>query len=260
MNFINELEARIFQLEEIIQNLEAKLQDAPQGSVHIYHSGKRTQYYLHDNNEIRYMKVQEMPEVVGLCQKDYDKKVLEAARKEWKDLQKIQRKYPKESWESIYARLHEQRKKLIQPIWLPEEEYVQQWEGQEYPQKGFHNDMPEFYSDRGERVRSKSEILIANALLKHKIPYRYEAPLHLAGFGTIHPDFTVLNVRLRKEMYWEHLGMMDNEEYCEHALDRIDAYERNQLFPGDALILTHESQRKPIHSKKIEAMIQKFLV
>ena len=27
----------------------------------------------------------------------------------------------------------------------------------------------------------------------------------------IHPDFTVLNVRTREILYWEHLGMMDNK-------------------------------------------------
>ena len=37
----------------------------------------------------------------------------------------------------------------------------------------------------------------------------------------IHPDFTVLNVRTREILYWEHLGMMDNKEYIESALAKI---------------------------------------
>ena len=117
----------------------------------------------------------------------------------------------------------------------------------------------EYYTDKGERVRSKSEILIANALNRNHIPYRYECPLYLAGYGTIHPDFTVLNVRLRKEMYWEHLGMMDEPEYIEDALNRISLYEKNHYFPGDRLILTHETLRHPLNSKNIENMIFQYL-
>ena len=53
--------------------------------------------------------------------------------------------------------------------------------------------------------------------------------------------------------------MMDDAEYCEHALDRVDAYERSDIFPGDRLILTHETQQKPMNSNMIEKMIEKYL-
>jgi len=71
---------------------------------------------------------------------------------------------------------------------------------------------PELYTAKGERVRSKSEIIIADSLMRAGVPYRYEFPIILNGYGKIYPDFTVLNVGLRKELYWEHLGMMDDSE------------------------------------------------
>ena len=42
------------------------------------------------------------------------------------------------------------------------EEFVKQWEAVSYVPKGFEPNYPEYYTDKGERVRSKSEILIAN--------------------------------------------------------------------------------------------------
>lgn len=148
----------------------------------------------------------------------------------------------------------------MNPLILSDEEYVKNWETVEYPLKKFCEDAPEYYTYKGERVRSKTEILIANTLKDYNIPYRYECPLYLNGFGMIHPDFTALNVRLRKEFYWEHLGMMDDLEYVQKALNRIDAYEKKDIYPGEKLILTYETYRNPISSKSIEKMIQHYLL
>lgn len=70
----------------------------------------------------------------------------------------------------------------------------------------------EFSSD-DERYRSKSEFLIASALKDAGVPFRYECSLYLNGYGTVYPDFTVLNKRTRRVFYHEHLGMMDDINY-----------------------------------------------
>lgn len=257
--FLEVLDQRIYKLRQIIVEKEKKLKKVPEGTIHISGYGDKVQFYLHNNGERKYMGEKEKPLVQRLCQKDYDQKILRSAEKELKKLEKIRKNYPGQTCEEIYNNIHIQRKKLVQPIWLPDEEYIKEWEQKEYRGKMFWEDLPEHYTDKGERVRSKSEVLIANALNKNKIPYRYEQPIYLNGWGTIHPDFTVLNVRLRKEKYWEHLGMMDNYEYAEEALKRIDMYEKNDIFPGDKLIITHETLKQPINSKNIEKIIEQYL-
>ncbi len=183
---------------------------------------------------------------------------MDAAKAELQQLEKMLRKYPACTYEDVYNKLHETRKKLVHPVILPDEELIQKWEADDYARKGFSENMPEYYTDKGERVRSKAEILIANALYRHQIPYHYEKPLYLDGYGMIHPDFTILNVRLRKELYWEHMGMMDCTDYAEEALNRIVVYEKHDIFPGEHLILSHETQKRPIHSKMIETYILKY--
>ena len=258
-SFVENLERRITNLKKIIKEKEGKLVDVPEGSVQIFQSKGRTQFYRNQNGEVRYMKTEELPVVDRLCQKDYDQKVLSAASQELHALEKIYKSYPEKSYESIYEKLHPERQKRIQPIWLPDEEYIKSWERYEYEKKGFEENDPEFYTNKGERVRSKSEILIANALEKYEVPYHYEAPLDLKFHGIIHPDFTVLNVRLRKEYRWEHMGKMDDEGYCEYALNRILLYEMHGFFPGKELIFTHETLKKPINSKLIDEIILKYL-
>ncbi|MEE3440399.1 MAG: hypothetical protein VZR07_10670, partial [Ruminococcus sp.] len=51
-----------------------------------------------------------------------------------------------------------------------------------------------FETQRGEIVRSKSEVIIADALYYANIPYHYEKPIKV-GDRVIYPDFTVLNVK-----------------------------------------------------------------
>ena len=52
------------------------------------------------------------------------------------------------------------------------------------------DDMSNYITDAGERVRSKSELVIANLLYKNNIPYMYECPLKINN-NTVYPDFTV---------------------------------------------------------------------
>lgn len=75
----------------------------------------------------------------------------------------------------------------------------------------------------------------------------------------MYPDFTVLNVKLREELYWEHLGMMDDPVYAENAVQKIASYEQNEIFPGDKLILTYETQKNPLNQKQIMRIIHHYL-
>ena len=185
--------------------------------------------------------------------------LLETALKELKCLEYLTKKYPEQTCEEVFERLNEERKKYVVPLEVPEDIFVEEWENEQYVRKGFDEGFPEYYTQRGERVRSKSEILIANALYMHGIPYKYEQSLYLKGYGTIHPDFTILNVRSRKEIYWEHLGKMDDAEYVEDNLRKIEAYEKNGCFLGDKLILSYETFKRPLNSRAIERMILKYL-
>lgn len=257
-----EITRRIEMLQEIIRTKEAELSGAPEGVLNVAATNSRIQYLYKDNSSSKhrkYLKKEENPLVVALCQKDYDEKVLQAAKKELKSLEYAIKNYPRHTYENVYEHLNIHRQKHIIPIELPDEEFVKQWESIDYLGKSFSAEAPEYITDKGERVRSKTEILIANALNKHNIPYRYEYPIYLNGYGTVHPDFTALNISQRKEFLWEHMGMMDNAEYAESALRKIETYQRNNIFPGDRLILTHETSKHPINSRLIEKLIFKYL-
>ena len=68
-------------------------------------------------------------------------------------------------------------------------------------------------TERGDLVRSKSELVIADKLHARGIDYAYEQPLVLPNGRTRYPDFTIADHALGVIFYWEHLGLLDDRGY-----------------------------------------------
>ena len=68
-------------------------------------------------------------------------------------------------------------------------------------------------TERGDLVRSKSELVIADKLHARGIDYAYEQPLVLPNGRTRYPDFTIADHARGVTFYWEHLGMLDDPGY-----------------------------------------------
>ena len=256
------LETREKYLLQIKKDKERALLNIPEGALRICSHGDRTQYYQRNDPKDfngTYIREKDIHIAQELAQKDYDQKVLRAAERELNAIKKYLSNYPKINAEQIYESMHRERRKLIEPIVESDDQFIHKWESVKYQGKGFDEDSPELYTEKEERVRSKSELIIADLLNKEGVPYRYEYPIYLKGIGQIYPDFTVLNVKKRKELYWEHLGMMDDPSYAEKALKKITIYEQNGIFPGEDLILTYETRKNPMNQKVIMLMIQHYL-
>ena len=89
------------------------------------------------------------------------------------------------------------------------------------------------------------------------IPYRYEYPLVLDGNVKVYPDFTILKMPERKEVYLEHLGMMDDMEYVNSTIYKLNTYEKNAIYLGVQLFVTYETSRKALNVRALDDMIKK---
>ena len=250
-------------LLQIKKEKEKALRNVPDGTLRVCSTGDRMQFYHRINAKDAtgiYIRDKDVALARRLAQKDYDKKVLNAVKKELEAIRRYAEKKPDLEAEQIYDSLHRARRQLVEPIRKTDEQFIREWENVIYRGKKFRNDLPELYTAKGERVRSKSEIIIADSLAREGIPYRYEFPVRLKQIGNVYPDFTVLNVKRRKEIYWEHLGMMDDSEYVEKAMQKIASYEKNGIYTGDSLILTYETQMHPINQKQINGIIHHYLL
>lgn len=110
----------------------------------------------------------------------------------------------------------------------------------------------------GMTVRSKSEQIIVSALLEHDVPFKYEEPIYL-GTNLYCPDFTVMNARTGKEYVWEHFGMMDNPEYLERNIKKINKYIEHGYIPFVNFLMTFEINNSGVDDMWIERIIENFL-
>lgn len=208
-------------LEMICSKVENELKSVPEGNLRI----------SKDKNKVRYYH----------CVED----------NEGTYISKIDSELPK---------LHTQRQLLVTPVEPIWEKELVRWYDSEYHGKEFYEGTAEIVTEKGERVRSKSEKILADYFYRNNILYQYEKPLYLKGYGTIYPDFTFLSKKTRKEIYWEHEGMMDKPEYAKSAVKKIESYQRNGIHLGERLILTFETELTVLNSQIVEELVEKYLV
>lgn len=255
------LSSKLSELEILIKNVEKSLEKAPKGTLKATVSNGVIQYFIrHESTgEIQYLSVAKKGLAKALAQKEYDKNFFKLATKQRRQIKKVLENIPDTQLSNAYDKLSSKKKMLVEPYIMPDDKYVEKWQAQEYKAKRLLDDEPFLITDKGERVRSKSEKIIADKLYSMGIPYRYECPVKLKGLGTVYPDFTILNVRTRKEIYYEHLGMMDKEEYCQKAISKIEHYGKNGIYIGKNLIVTFETSKQPLNMMVVEQMLKEIL-
>ena len=217
------------------------------------------QYYIGK----QYLKNKERKLAVQLAKKEYYEKLDKEMARYEKALTIVEDFVENERLQNVYRKLHPARKVLVDLLYLPVESLINEFEQVKYEGKCFdEKDKTEYFTIKGERVRSKSEKIIADELYRNGIPYKYEFPIELEAWNrkiTIYPDFTVLNKRTGKRWIIEHLGMMDNEAYYESAMQKLDTYEKNNILMGRDLIILHETSTNPFKIKTLEKYINEFL-
>ena len=250
-------------MEALIAKINNRIENSVPGSLRINGKQGKYQYYHRVNPsdpQGKYIPEKNRPLAVRLAQKDYDTKLLKVLENQQKAIENFIKEYDPDAAQQVYEKLSEQRKSLVTPEYLSDEEFVRQWQNTPYTRLGFKEEDQEFYTAKGERVRSKSEILIADALGRHNIPYLCEFPVYNHGVLFAAPDFKCLNVRLRKEYYWEHLGKLGDEDYARRNVRKMDKYSLADDFDESRLILTFETDSQPLNTKVIEEKIRKYLL
>ena len=118
-------------------------------------------------------------------------------------------------------------------------------------------------TSRGEAVRSKSEVIIANLLHAHGLAYHYEIPLELGG-AIKYPDFTIEDDNTGQTYYWEHCGMLHDPAYRRRWEAKLDWYADHGILPSTengggsngTLIITKDDATGGIDSYEITEILK----
>ena len=222
----NLLIKRVKEIEQLQEKVKKSLEKAPEGSLVISKSGGKEQYYHKTQREQKkgtYILKENMKLICALAQKDYDKKFLEFTEKNKKLIEKLLELLSRLEIKDVYYKQSQARQNLTKPHIMSDEQYVEQWLNVKYTGKEFAQNTPMLITERGERVRSKTEKIIADKLFAMGIPYRYEYPVKIKGYGYVYPDFALLNA-------------------------------------GKNLIVTYETSQYPLNMKVVENMLREFVL
>ena len=252
----DEARRRKQELDGICTAMEQRLSRYPPGKIHVVNSRGRVQYYIrYDPTEKsgRYLPKTQEKKIRLYLQKKYDEDILKLLSTEIAALECLLEKTPAGHLrvQEIFSAEPEEIRNLLCPVDMTDADFQEQWMRIPFEGKKILPDVPFYLSEKGE-------LNIANALNRHKIPYKYECPIRLSDGHTIHPDFTVLDSHRRQEVYWEHRGMMDDRQYAAHAVLRMKKLRMSGIFPGERLILTEETAGSPLGTDESEAVIRHY--
>lgn len=133
------------------------------------------------------------------------------------------------------------------------------WDCEEFEQSNLFPENLRHISMNGTKVRSKSELLIADKLDFLNIPYRYEAAL-LIGDTKYYPDFTIFSPTEKKIIFWEHFGLTNEDDYLRSMYKKLIVYRDKGITTWDNLITTYDSNNGEINSRTIQRIIDVFLL
>lgn len=119
---------------------------------------------------------------------------------------------------------------------------------------------------RGESVRSKSEVIIADRLASHNIDYSYEKELIIGGV-TKSPDFTIEDADSGVTYFWEHCGLLHKPDYEARWQTKLTWYRSNGILPYSegggsrgTLIISRDQENGGISSQEIEQIIEQVIL
>ena len=138
------------------------------------------------------------------------------------------------------------------PGFLPEQVVT------EIPPNAFHPEHLIYRNSRGELFRSKGEVQISELLINRKISYQYEVSLNING-KWISPDFTFKLPGTDRTVYLEFFGMMDNSDYFDHNITKIQAFLNNKYVVGRDVLFLFESKTSGSDLSTIIRQLDSFL-
>lgn len=268
MSLRADLSTLLVKYEQILANLdkrkERETQSADPGRVEVlrpsasgYHyvytckdplTGKRQRKYLSDGKAENHLASR-------LAQTAYQAELRKLLEQRIPQLQNLLIDFEDHELERVYCDLHPGRQPIVTPIEPTRDQRLRQWKETPYTGLKMATQDGYFETNKGERVRSKSEKILADRFLDLGIAYKYECPLISRGCTTLYPDFTFYDPAYNREFYWEHFGMMDDPVYAKKTCQKLEEYGWRGIFLGDRLIVTFEMSNRPLNFKYVNQLI-----
>lgn len=259
-SIIEELQASSIRLKTVLKAISQELCGLPNFKLIVVKDRKYIKYYKKEMtiDKPTYIKNDNIKEIAKLQKVNYLKLLKACIEKNIAIIDKSIELLKKTTHlEAVFAKLSFEKRSFIEPYKIPLSEHASFVKtNKNYaprPNLGLK-------TKAGEKVRSKSELIIADKLYDAGIPYFYEMNTVAGPMLEYHPDFTVVNKVTGKIYYWEHFGMIDDSNYAANFQIKLENLAKAKIYPGDNLIMSFESSKRTLNTDYVDGLIKKYLL
>jgi len=255
------MEYMLTEISQRVESVDKELSLKPEGRLMIStRKGKCDFIQVTRQNGVRkrrWINKQQMI-VKDLCRKRYLEEELAILEKNYEALENFLRNYTEIEPEKIIGDMPEPFRQMPLEYFFRDRmdrswtEEVKKWMEEPFEQSAYDPDAKDKTTSSGLKVRSKSEVIIAEKLDQYGIPYRYEQMLYIDNYA-FSPDFTILTRNGIK--YWEHAGMVNVSGYIRKHNWKMTMYQRAGIVPWKNLITTYDDMSGGIDNRIIDSEI-----
>lgn len=251
------MKEELVKINSRIDFISSELSKLPEGNLYVVNDSSHKKWYLKSEGQKKYLPKRNSELASKLAYRKYLLMELDELLYKKKLAMDYVSKFDTNSKSQDLLSLSSPYSELISRYVHTNENYLENWVNSDYEHNNQYPEHLIYDTLAGHKVRSKSEVMISQALFMHRIPYRYECMLEIGGIA-LFPDFTIMHPKKKSLIYWEHFGLMDDLSYSNKANSKINLYINSGIYPMDTLITTFETVSVPISVSAIEDIIKKF--
>lgn len=247
------LDSEISRQAQHLETAQQELEEAPEGFIYIRDTGRNHTCYqvTQDNGKAVHHNIKgNTPLIKQLLKKAENKAIQKTCKNNIKVLKRALKGYTP----------------FIPQRMLPEKHrdillHLNSTMQEPYKQAPFDPLSHKHETVCGYMVRSKSEVIIANALWHFGIPFNYEElfPYPDEEGRLIFPDFTI-HCPDGTTIIWEHWGMLDKHTYCLRNAGKLYNYNYHNYTIGKNLIITQDDINGNCSTELIYHIIKTYIL
>ena len=265
-DWMDSIEEMHNELQDLKEKCDRELAACPKGRLHCVHrtTGRHNYYHVYEQDGKTFRKgiTKNRSLLRDLARKEYLIQLMSPLHQDISLLAKTRDRYQSLLPKDILAKLPRAYKTLPESFFFPApssrgQDDPAKWAAEPFRQNASRPEEKGHITSKGLRVRSKSELLIAEKLYAFNVPFRYEQILQI-GERLFAPDFTIKGPA--GLIYWEHAGKVNDPDYMGRHRWKISRYEGVGIVPWKNLIVTYDDEKGNLNLNIIESEIRNKLL
>lgn len=219
---------------------EKMLSNLPEGRLETVTSKGKTYYMTSESGERKYIGKAEEKTVRQLKLRRFLEESMRDIAANVKRITGLLEKFRPVNPEAVIGRLPKSYRADFFPD-IPGFDFARSddWDITDYPKSRSHPEQLKHTTLKGDKVRSKSELNIANMLYTKGIPYHYEELVRLRDC-TVAADFKIAVRSENRFVLLEHIGMLGNEDYEKVFVLKFIDYVKSGYVPWRDVFFTFD--------------------